>query len=68
MTFRIATYRRYLRYVTAGCDLSTADAFTSFVPKTTPRSWDTSRAMVYSVFVVLYEYNIMISHNASKIK
>ncbi len=25
MTFRIATYRRYLRYATAGCDLSTAD-------------------------------------------
>lgn len=50
MTFRIATYRRYLRYVTAGCDLSTADDETSFVPKTTPRSWDTSRAMIYSVF------------------
>ncbi len=30
MTFRIATYRRYLRYVTAGCDLSTAGINLSF--------------------------------------
>lgn len=67
MTFRIATYRRYLRYVTAGCDLSTADDDTSFVPKTTPRSWDTSRAMIYSVF--LYQrYNTIISHYHTKIK
>ena len=27
-----------------------------FVPTTTPRSWDTLRAMVYSVF--LYQYTV----------
>lgn len=68
MTFRIATYRRYLRYVTAGCDLSTADALTSFVPKTTPRSWDTLRAMIYSVFIVPCRYDTMIPHYITKIK